>query len=66
MSIEQDAADILDGFVSLDGNDTVPDAFAEFVADRIANRPSPAAYVDPLTEIRDKLDEILTLLRGGE
>lgn len=59
---EQLAAEILDGYTPIDD---VPSEFEQYVLDCIAARPSPAPpAADPLAAIVDKLDEILTLLRG--
>lgn len=61
---EQDAlvADVLAGFEPIG---EVPENFADFVAERIAARPSPKPPVpDALDVINRKLDEVLALLRG--
>jgi len=64
-SQDQLVADVLGDFVPIGD---VPSDFAKAVTEHIAARPSPGApAVFPETTLRDvvdKLDEILTLLRG--
>lgn len=47
------------------GNGDVPEAFHEWVSERIASRPSPAPPEDRLSRVESKLDQILSLLQGG-
>ena len=55
-------AEILDGFVEVS---SVPEGFADFVAERVAARPSPEPQPDPFQTIVAKLDEILAILKEG-
>lgn len=65
MNQEDLVADVLGDYVPIGD---VPQDFAEAMVEHIARRPSPSAAIEGPTQldrVESKLDELLTLLRGG-
>lgn len=66
MSDFQAAADaVLEGFVPIGDDHPRVREFEDAVAEHIAHRPSPTSEASQADRIESKLDEILSLLRGG-
>lgn len=72
MSDLDDAAAVLEGFVPIGVDDPRVIAFEQSVLENIAIRPSPNLPPEPyepiedrLSRVESKLDELISLIRGG-